>query len=115
MDRDREDFGLKVAPLALELVAPQDGWLQAVNCRQVGLSLADLGGARRQVEDPLDLTAGIPSHPAIGDKLSKGDPLATIHSSNKEQAQTAAKRILSALQFYAEPTPPRDLILDRYS
>jgi len=115
LDSDREDFGLLVAPVALEVVAPQDGWLQAVNCRQVGLSLADLGGARRQVEDPLDLTAGITFHPAIGDKLTKGDPLATIHCGDKDRAQTAAHRILAALSLADEPVPSRALVLDRYS
>ena len=43
-----------------------------MDCRQVGLALADLGGARRKVEDPLDLTAASTSCPQIGDQLSQG-------------------------------------------
>ncbi len=113
LDPARADFGLDVAPVALELTAPQEGWLAGINCRQVGLSLADLGGARRQVEDPLDLTAGITFHPAIGDKLTKGDPIATIMCRDKSRAQAAADRILAALTFSREPVSPRDLILDR--
>ncbi len=114
LDPAREDFGLEVAPLVLELEAPHDSWLARVNCRQVGLSLADLGGARLTVNDPLDLTTGVDFLPQVGDKLSKGDVLARIFCSDAGQAQAAADRILAALTFSPEPVPAHDLILDRY-
>ena len=113
IDPSREDFGLTVAPLALDLEAPHDSWLAKVNCRQVGLSLADLGGARLQVEDPLDLTAGIDFLPQVGDKLSKGDVLARIFCADKSKATAAADRILAALTFSKESVPRNSLILDR--
>jgi pyrimidine-nucleoside phosphorylase len=113
IDPSREDFGLSVAPLALELEAPNDAWLAKVNCRQVGLSLADLGGARLQVEDPLDLTAGIDFLPQVGDKLNKGDILARIFCFDKAKATAAADRILAALTFSKEAVPKNSLILDR--
>ncbi len=113
IDPDREDFGLKVAPLALELEAPNDAWLSKINCRQVGLSLADLGGARLQYDDPLDLTAGIEFLPKIGDKLNRGDILAKIYCTNKSKAQAASDRILSAVTFSSEAAPANALILDR--
>jgi pyrimidine-nucleoside phosphorylase len=111
---DREDFGLAVAPLALELEAPRDGWLARVDCRQVGLSLADLGGARLQVEDPLDLTAGIDFLPEVGTKVAKGDVLARFFSTDRAKAAAAADRIRAALTFSEDPAPANDLILDRY-
>jgi len=115
LDAERDDFGLTVSPIALELTAPQAGYLQSVNCRQVGLSLADLGGARRQVEDPLDLAAGITFHPAVGELLAEGDPIATIMSEDKKAAAVAGQRILAALTFSNESVPAHDLILGRYS
>jgi len=113
LDVDREDFGLAVAPLALELSAPRDGWLAQVDCRQVGLALADMGGARRKVEDPLDLTCGIDFLPAVGDRVSRGDVLARIQCERPEEAKLAADRVLAALTFSAESVPARALILDR--
>jgi len=113
LESDREDFGLKVAPLVLELEAPADGWLASVACRQVGLSLADLGGARRKVEDPLDLSAGIEFLPAVGDRISKGDVLARIYSTDKSKAETCSTRILSALTLNSEAVPALPLIIDR--
>ncbi len=115
LDPEREDFGLEIAPVALEVVAPRDGWLSAVNCREVGLSLADMGGARRKVEDPLDLSAGITFYPAIGDQLAKGDPVATILCRDKGQAGVAAERSLGALAFSDQKVEAHDLILGRYA
>lgn len=110
---DRDDFGLVVAPLAFELEAPRAGWLAKVDCRQVGLSLADLDGARRQVDDPLDLTAGIDFLPKVGTKVAKGDILVRLYCDNSEKAATAADRILAALTFSATAVPCNSLILDR--
>ena len=114
LDPDREDFGLAVAPLALELEAPRDGWLSSVNCREIGLSLADLGGARLQVDDPLDLTAGIDFLPKIGDRVTKGDVLARLYCTESSKAADAAARILASLKFSKESVPENNLILDRY-
>jgi thymidine phosphorylase len=114
LDPGREDFGLEVAPLALEVAAPEAGWLAAVDCRQVGLSLADLGGARRRVDDPLDLAAGIDFLPAIGDELAKGQPVARIYSADAGKARACADRILTALTFSDEEVSGRSVILDRY-
>ncbi len=113
VDPEREDFGLETAPLALEVVAQQDGFLQTINCRQVGLSLADMKAARKRVEDPLDLTAGVDFLPAIGDRISKGDVLARIHCARKDEAESAAHRIRGALKIGDEEVPARALILDR--
>jgi pyrimidine-nucleoside phosphorylase len=113
LDPDREDFGLTVAPLALELESPNDAWLAKVNCRQVGLSLADLGGARLTVDAPLDLTAGIDFLPQVGDKLNKGDVLARVYCKDREKATAASDRILAALTFSHDPVPANALILDR--
>ncbi len=114
LDPDRDDFGLSVAPLIMELESPESGYLSRVQCRQVGLSLADLGGARLTKEDPLDLTAGIDFLPKVGDKLSRGDVLARIYGTDKAKAAAASSRILSALTFSEAPTPANDLILARY-
>ena len=111
---DLDDFGLTVAPLACELEASRDGWLAKVDCRQLGLSLADLGGARLQVDDPLDLTAGIDFLPKVGTKVTKGDILARLYCDTSEKAATASDRIKAALTFSEEPVPANDLILGRY-
>ena len=113
LDPDREDFGLKTAPLACEVTAPQAGWLAGVDARQVGLALADMGGARRQVEDPLDLTCGLDFLPMIGDRVAAGQVLARVYCHRPAQAEEAGRRVLRSLSFSAAAVPARALILDR--
>ena len=113
LNPDEPDFGLKTAPLAVELKAPASGWLAGVNCRQAGLALADMGGARRKVEDPLDLSCGIEFLPQIGDKLEVGEVLARIYCDRADEAQLAADRLLGALKFSEKVVEPNSLILDR--
>ncbi len=113
LDPDRPDFGLKTAPLALELKAPRSGWLAKTNCRQIGLALADMGGARRRVEDPLDLSCGIEFLPQIGDRLEEGDVVARIYCDEATKAKAAGDRLLAALEFSASEVPANALVLDR--
>ncbi len=111
----RDDLGLDIAPVALELTAPQDGWLAGMDCRQVGLALADMHAARRKVDDPLDLTSGMDFLAKVGGRLSKGDVLARFYCPRRDEAEEAAKRVMSALNFSDEPVSTPKLILDRYS
>ena len=113
LDWDREDLGLEIAPLALELEAGDDGWLEGMDCRQVGLALADMHAARRRVEDPLDLTSGIDFLARIGARVSKGDVLARFFCPRRDEAEAAAQRVRAALRIGEREVAARDLILDR--
>lgn len=113
LDPDRADFGLVTAPLATEITAPRDGWLAAVDCRALGLALADMKGARRKVDDPLDLSCGLEFLPQVGDRLTKGDVIARVYCDRRDEAAAAATRALEALTFSESEAPPRPLILDR--
>ncbi len=113
LDIDSPDFGLETAALALELKASGAGWLAGVNSRDVGLALADMGGARRKVDDPLDLTCGIDFLPQVGDKISKGQVLARIFCADTAAAQVASERIFSALEFSDIEVAANSIILDR--
>ena len=113
IDPEREDFGLKTAPLACEVKVPEAGWLAQVDARQIGLALADMGGARRKVEDPLDLSCGIDFLPQIGDQLAAGQVLARVYCDRPGQAQQAGQRVLAAVALAPEEVAPRDLIIDR--
>ncbi len=113
IDPERDDFGLETAPLATEITAPRDGWLAGVDCRALGLSLADMKGARRTVEDPLDLTCGLEFLPQVGDRVRQGEVLARVFCTRRDEAEAAAARALAALTFADESVPAHDLILGR--
>ncbi len=113
IDPQREDFGLDVADRALEVGAPTAGHVVDIQCRDIGLSLADIGGARLTVDDPLDLSAGLFFHVKVGQRVDVGQPLATIHTNDVQLAAKAARRIEQAVTIGSESVPHRNLILDR--
>lgn len=113
LEPGRDDFGLQVAPAAADFTAPGSGWLQAVDCREVGLALADLGAARRRVEDALDLTAGLDYLARIGDRVERGQPLLRVFCRDRGRAAAAVARLAQAVTVGPEPAEARPLILDR--
>ncbi len=113
LDLDRDDFGLAVAPTAGEVAAERDGYVAAVACREIGHALGDLGGARRRVEDRLDLTAGIAFHVTVGEAVQAGQPLATLYCADPRRAAAAARRIAAAVVLDERPVPVPPLILER--
>lgn len=110
---DRDDFGLDCAPTATELAAPHDGWLGALDCREIGLALADLGAARRRVEDALDLSAGLDWLVRVGQKVVRGQPLVRIACRERARADAALSRLGTVVTVSREPVAGRELILGR--
>jgi len=90
------------------------GVLVATNCEQFGIALAMLGGGRETKEDRIDHAVGLEFHKRIGDRVEKGEPLATIHY-NSDAKLAEAKRMV-AESFVIGPDiaalgePPRPLI-----
>jgi thymidine phosphorylase len=113
LEPGRDDFGLQPAPPAAEFTAAHEGWLQAVDCREIGLALADLGAARRRVDDALDLSAGLDYLARVGDRVERGQPLLRVACGDRDRAATAVERLARAVTIGREPAPARPLILDR--
>ena len=89
------------------------GVLVATNCEQFGIALAMLGGGRETKEDRIDHAVGLEFHKRIGDRVEKGEPLATIHY-NSDAKLAEAKRMV-AESFVIDPDiaaqgEPRPLI-----
>jgi len=108
---DREDLGLAIAPVGGEFCAPAAGWLEVRDCRAIGLALADLGGARLQVDDAIDHTVGIDWLASTGDRVEAGQPLARLRSPDQGRREAAVERLSQAIAVVEEPVPARDLIL----
>ncbi len=113
IDPGRDDFGLALAPRAAEVPAPRDGWVAASACREVGRALGDLGGARRRVEDPLDLAAGVLTLAKVGERVVAGQPLAVVMAADADRAAAAVRRLAAAITVTEAPATPPPLVLER--
>lgn len=105
------DLPLPHATHTLDILAQTDGYLAHVNAEAVGVASVTLGGGRITKTDPIDYTAGIILHKKVGDTVKRGDVLATLYTTEKENALPHAKSaVLSAMTFSAAAPDPIPLI-----
>jgi pyrimidine-nucleoside phosphorylase len=95
---------LPAARLHFQVVSPGGGFITGTNCEQFGMALAMLGGGREKKEDKIDHGVGLEFHKRIGDRVEKGEPLATIHY-NSDAKLGEAKRLIAESYFIGEEAP----------
>jgi pyrimidine-nucleoside phosphorylase len=102
---------LPTARFHVNVTSPADGYINGTNCEQFGTALAMLGGGREKKEDSIDHAVGIEFRKRIGDRVEKGEPLATIHY-NSDVKLAEAKSLIaeSYLIGGSAPSGKRPLI-----
>jgi thymidine phosphorylase len=96
----------------VDVSSPRAGYVTSINCEQVGTACVILGGGRERKEDSVDPAVGIVVHKKIGDKVSPGEPLCTIHCPSDAQA-ARAKALLEQSYQIAETAPAHKAALVR--
>ena len=88
----------------VQVLAPNAGYVAAIQCEQIGKASVVLGGGREKKEDSVDPAVGIELHKKVGDKVSPGEPLCTVYY-NSEARATQAKRLIEA-SYQVDTAPP---------
>ena len=94
---------LASAPVTLEVDAMRDGVVSGLDARAVGLAVVALGGGRQRKSDEIDHSVGIVLASKVGDRVSAGDRLFTVHAPEADAAGLAAERVLKAYSFADVP------------
>jgi pyrimidine-nucleoside phosphorylase len=97
---------LPAARLHFHVVSPAAGFITGTNCEQFGMALALLGGGREKKEDKIDHGVGLEFHKRIGDRVEKGEPLATIHYNS--DAKLAEAKSLMVESYYIREEAPKE-------
>jgi len=87
-----------------EVPSPMKGYIAATNCEQFGIALAILGGGREKKEDTIDHAVGLEFRKRIGDRVEKGEPLATIHY-NSDAKIVEAKSLIAGGYIIGKSAP----------
>jgi pyrimidine-nucleoside phosphorylase len=66
-----------------DFAASRDGVVQRVDPRAIGYGVIELGGGRRNMEDKVDPSVGFVITAKPGDRVAKGETLATVYARNK--------------------------------
>ena len=63
---------------------------------------AHLGGGRVAKDDKIDLSVGLVLHKKVGDRVEKGESLATIHASTEQKAREGAELLTASYTLTPE-------------
>ena len=101
------------AKYSREIRADQSGWLYATNTEMIGNASVLLGAGRIKKEDTIDFAAGIALHKKAGDRVEKGDLLATFYAEDEGKFASAEEMYRGALTFRDEKPVLPELVMAR--
>ena len=102
---------LPQAPVLLDVAAPRAGHLARVDADGIGRAVLLLGGGRRAVTDAIDPAVGVSRLRKVGERIEKGEPLATLHARTRAEAEALVPQVLGAFSFSDEPVAAPALVL----
>lgn len=80
-----------------DVKAECDGYISAMNAEEIGVSSVVLGAGRLTKDDAIDHAAGIILRKKRGDKVSKGETIATLYTNNDSKIRDAERMLLGAV------------------
>ncbi len=101
------------AEYSYQVKSAENGYISSMDAEKIGISSVILGAGRETKNDSIDMSAGIILLKKTGDKINKGDTLATLYSNNKTSFASAEERFLDAITISAEKPICEKLILDK--
>ena len=87
--------------------APRDGLVTEVVPRDIGRAINAMGGGRQRVSDHIDPSVGFDITVKPGQRVARGEPLATIHAREEHGLAVGRRALEGAVRFgeIAEPLP----------
>jgi thymidine phosphorylase len=109
---ERPDRYLAVAPAIVDVPAPRDGFVTAIDTRALGLAVVALGGGRTSPEQTVDPAVGLDRLASLTQSMQAGMPLERVHAANADAARRAADAVTRAYAISDAP-PTRPELLER--
>ena len=97
---------LPQAKLRQELLADEAGYIAAIYADKVGWATLALGAGRATKEDDIDHAVGIEVHASVGDAVSAGDRLMTLHANDDASLLAALGLLREAVAYSDEEVDP---------
>lgn len=95
-----------VASENYDIVAPESGYVSAIDTRAVGMAVVALGGGRTDPAADIDHGVGFTAIAGLGQPVKAGDPIARVFCNNDDQRAQAEKAFLSAVTVSEQPPKP---------
>lgn len=95
-----------------ELLASQAGILCQMNTEGIGVAAGLLGAGREKKDSPIDFSAGIYMRKKPGDRVKKGDVIATLYTADKKRLENALSYMENCYTVGEEEPERLKLIVD---
>ena len=92
------------------LHAPEDSFLSAMDCKEIGWAVQRLGAGRDRPGGPVSAHAGIESHAKLGDKVRAGQPIFTLFSEQESMMDQGYAILERNVQFSQTPPEKQPLV-----
>jgi thymidine phosphorylase len=103
---------LPEAPVIREVTASTCGTVTAIDGEALGLTVVALGGGRQVETDVVNPAVGLSDVVSVGDRVTKGQPLARIHAARESQADEAEQAVRAAITLGDGPATAPALVLE---
>ncbi|MDP3449615.1 MAG: thymidine phosphorylase, partial [Anaerolineaceae bacterium] len=80
---------MPLAPVIETILASSDGYLKWIDAKEIGETTVEMGAGRKKKDDLIDHAVGVIIHHKVGDKVSKGDALFTLHANSQASFEMA--------------------------
>ena len=93
-----------------DVLAPEAGYVAALDARGIGRAVLELGGGRKKAEDPVDFAVGVLIHRRPGERVLPGERLATVLGRTPREAAIAVPEVLRAFSLQ-DAAPARNRLV----
>lgn len=97
---------LASAPYQIALPALKSGYVSKIIADQIGIAAMQLGAGRATKEDIIDPAVGIVLHKKVGDKVTEGEALLTIHA-NTDKLDTIKQKLYDNITISDNASEPQ--------
>jgi pyrimidine-nucleoside phosphorylase len=103
---------LPQAPTVRRVRSLEEGYVEAINARAIGMLCMSMGAGRAHKEEAIDPAVGVVLKKKTGDPVAKGEILADLHLRSVEQENTFAEQLRGAFAISPETPRPKPILFE---
>lgn len=103
---------LPKANYRMEVKATEEGYIPAIDTRDIGLAVVELGGGRMRADQTIDHSVGLTEIAELGQKIFQGDTLCVIRGKSQGDAEQVADKLQSSFHLSSDPVELSPLVIE---
>lgn len=96
--------------IIMDVNSEVSGYVEKIETEDIGRVSLVLGGGRENKDSVIDLSVGVVLHKKVGDKVEKGDAIATLYANDLDKLSVAKDILVSAYSITVTPAKSKPLI-----